>query len=511
MPRLLVTLIVLATATVTAAGCGSDGSSSSSGAAGVAPAGSLMYGEATLRPEGDQKAAIEELLSRFPGEGSAGDRVQRLMEKLFAEAETRLSYREDVEPWLGDEVAFFISRFDAEGEDADAALLVATEDENAAVDAVEKASETRTSDYRGYELHLYHDGEESAAAIDGWLALGTPAAVKAAIDTVEGDDAIEDEDRYRETLEDAPEDRLGFVYVDMPAFLERLQQMPDAAALGPFAQIFAEPILVTADADESGVRFEAAIPKALVAGFPFIGEGSDAAGEVPGDSWVAVAQGDLGQTIDSYLDVIGRMVGGREVLEQQLRDQSGLDLEEDVISWMGDWRLFVRGASFDELNGAMVIETSDEEASGRFIDGLARVWRRNASPGTTDRPFDLPGGGEGVTFRYPSIPQPLHLFQRDGKVVAAFGDAAATDAVDPTEKLADSAPFAEAQEALGGDHPVSFYVAFDRILELAEAEGAAAEEDYREAKPYLEPLGALVGGATEDGDLLRTVFALTVE
>jgi hypothetical protein len=116
-----------------------------------------------------------------------------------------------------------------------------------------------------------------------------------------------------------------------------------------------------------------------------------------------------------------------------------------------------------------------------------------------------------VTFRYPSIQQPLHLFQRDGKVVAAFGDSAAIDAIDPAEKLADAAPFAEAEEALGADHPVSFYVAFDRILELAEAEGAAAEQDYREAKPYLEPLGALVGGATEDGDLLRMVFALTVQ
>jgi hypothetical protein len=512
MPRLLLTLIVLttATATVAAAGCGNDGASSS-GAAAVAPAASVMYGEVTLRPEGEQKAAIEDLVTRFPGEGSAGDRIQRLLEKLFSEAETRLSYKEDVEPWLGDEAAFYISNLRANGEDPDAALLVATEDEGATVDAVEKASDARKTDHNGHDLYVYDGGEESAAVVDGWLALGTPPAVKAALDTAAGGDPIEDHERYRETLEDAPEDRLGFVYVDMPGLLDRLERMPDAVGLGPFRQIFEEPLLVTAGADENGVRFEGVIPASLTAGFPILSEGSGAAGELPGDSWLALAQPDLGQTVESYLDLAGGALGGRDFIEQQLRSATGLDLEEDVISWMGDWSVFVRGTSVDSLNGAMVVETSDEEASGRFIDGLARVGRRSADPGTTIGPLDLPGGGEGVTMRSQDVPQPIHVFQRDGKVVAAYGDAAAQDALDPAETLADSADFTQAEEALGGDYAVSFFLAFEPILALAEAEGAAADEDYQEAKPYLEPLGAVVGGASKDGDKLRTALALTVK
>jgi uncharacterized protein DUF3352 len=511
MPRFLLTLIVLTTATVAAAGCGSDGGSSSSGAASVAPGVSVMYGEVTLRPEGEQKAAIEDLIAKFPGEGSAGDRIQRLMEKLFSEAETRLSYREDVEPWLGDEAAFFISGLPSDGEEPDAALLVGTEDEEATVEAVEKASDARKTEHNGHDLYVYDGGEESAAVVDGWLALGTPPAVKAAIDTAEGGDAIEDDRRYRETVEDAPEDRLGFVYVDMPGLYERLQRMPDAAPLGPFRRIFEDAILVTADADENGVRFEGKLPASLIAGLPIVAEGSGAAGELPGDSWLAMSQADLGQTIDGYLDLGAASIGGRDVIAEQLRSATGLDLEEDVISWMGDWSVFVRGTSVDSLNGAMVIETSDEEASGRFIDGIARVGRRTAGAGTTFGPLDLPGGGEGITMRSQDIPQPIHLFQRDGKVVAAYGDAAAQDALDPAETLADSAAFTQAEEALGGDYTVSFFLAFEPILALAESEGAAADEDYQEAKPYLEPLGAMVGGARKDGDSLRTVFALTVE
>jgi Protein of unknown function (DUF3352) len=510
MPRFLVTLIVLTTATVAAAGCGSDGSSSSSGAASVAPAGSVMYGEVTLRPEGDQKAGIEALVTKFPGEGSAGDRIQQLMETLFAEAETPLSYREDVEPWLGDEAAFFISGLSAGGEEPDAALLVATEDEDATVDAVEKASDARKTEHNGHDLYVYDGGGESAAVMEGWLALGKPRAVKAAIDTAEGGDAIEDDERYSETLDDAPENQLGFVYVDMPGLFERLQQMQGAVPLGPFARIFDDPILVTADANEDGVRFESTIPRSLLAGFPILSEGGGV-GELPGDSWIAIAQPDLGQTIEGYVDVVAETLGGRDLIEEQLRSSTGLDLEEDVLSWMGDWSLFVRGTSVDELNGAMVVETSDEAASGRFIDGIARVLRRSSGSGMTVGPLDLPGGGEGVTMRSQDFQEPIHLFQRDGKVVAAFGDTAASAALDPAETLADSADFTQAEEALGGDYAVSFFLAFEPILALAEAEGAVADEDFQKAKPYLEPLGAVVGGASEDGDKLRGAFALTVK
>jgi hypothetical protein len=511
MRRLLLTVALLSCSVVAAGGCGNEGSSSS-GAASVAPAGSLVYGEATLRPEGDQKAAVEALVNKFPGEGSAGDRIQGLMETLFTEADTSLAYREDVEPWLGDEAAFFVSNLRPGGEDADAALLVATEDEDASMTAVQKAaSDERKAEHSGHDVYLYDDGEEAAAAVDGWLALGTPGAVEAAIDTAEGDDPIEDEDRFKETLEDAPEDRLGFVYVDMPGFYERLRGMPGAAQLGPFRQIFEDPIIVTADAEESGVRFEATIPTKLTQGFPIVSEGTGEAGDLPADSWLALAQPDLGGTIEGYVDLAAGALGGRDVIEEQLRSATGLELEEDVISWMGDWSAFVRGTSVDSLDGAVMIETNDEAASGRFIDAIARLVRQDAPPGTTTGPLDLAGGGEGYTVRGPELPQPVHLFQRDGRVVAAYGDAAANDALDSGETLAGSADYTQAEDALGGDYAVSFFLAFQPILELAESEGASADPDYQEAKPYLEPLGALVGGATEDGDDLRSAFALTVK
>jgi hypothetical protein len=244
--------------------------------------------------------------------------------------------------------------------------------------------------------------------------------------------------------------------------------------------------------------------------FPIVAEGSGAAGELPADSWLAFAQPDLGQTIEGYLDLAGSAVGGRELIEQQLEAATGLDLQADVISWMGDWSAFVRGTSVAGLDGALVIETSDEAASGRFIDAIVRLARQNAEPGLRIVPLQL-GGGEGVTVRSAQLPQPVHLFQADGKVVAAYGDAAARDAVAPDETLADSPAYTQAEEALGEGYAISFFLAIEPILGLAESEGAGADEDFQKVKPYLEPLGALVGGARKDGDKLSTAFGLTVK
>jgi Protein of unknown function (DUF3352) len=510
MPRILLTITALTTAIALAAGCGNDGASSS-GAASLAPAGSLVYGEATLRPEGDQKAAIEALVAKFPGEGSAGDRIKQLMEKAFAESESNLSYADDVEPWLGDEAAFFVSSIEMGGEEPDAAFLVATEDEDATVAAVEKEGDVRKTDHRGRDVYVSSDEEGAAAVVDGWLALGNVGGVRAAIDTAEDGEPIEDDDRFRDTLEDAPEDRLGFMYANMPAVYRQLESTPGAAALGQLRQLFEDPILVTASADEAGVRFEGTVPASLLHAFPIVAEGSGAAGELPADAWVALAQPDLGQTIEGFLDLAASAAGGRDLIEQQLEMSTGLDLQEDVIAWMGDWSAFVRGRSVDQLDGAMVVETEDEAASGRFIDAVARLGRENAEPGTRVGPLQLDGGGEGVTVSGPSLDKPIHLFQRDGKVVGAYGDAAAQDALDPGETLAGSPAFTQAERALGGDYAISFFLAIEPILALADSAGAGSDEDWQEVRPYLEPLGALVGGARKDGDKLRSAFGLTVK
>src|SRR5215203_1969315 len=127
MSRILLIVTALLSAVGLAAGCGNEGSSAS-GPATLAPAGSVVYAEATLDPDEDQQAAIESLIEKFPGQGSAGERIRGLLEKAFSEPEIGLSYADDIEPWLGDRAGFFLSSL-TPGSDGSGAFMVATEDE----------------------------------------------------------------------------------------------------------------------------------------------------------------------------------------------------------------------------------------------------------------------------------------------------------------------------------------------------------------------------------------------
>ena len=94
--------------------------------------------------------------------------------------------------------------------------------------------------------------------------------------------------------------------------------------------------------------------------------------------------------------------------------------------------------------------------------------------------------------------------------MAAYGDAAASDALDPSDRLGDTAEFKQAEEALGGDYDVGLYVAVPPILELVDSTDAGDDAGWLKVKPYLEPLGALVAGARKDGDKLHSALGVSV-
>ena len=177
---------------------------------------------------------------------------------------------------------------------------------------------------------------------------------------------------------------------------------------------------------------------------------------------------------------------------------------------MGDFGVFVRGTSVAELDGALIVETKDEAASGRFISALERLAKSQGQGAVQIGPLDAPGGGKGFTATGPEIPKPIHVFQKGGRVVFAYGDAAASDAVNPANKLGDSADYTAARDSLG-DYDISFFLLTKPILDLVESTGAATDADWQKAKPYLEPLNALVGGTSGDGDSLRSAVKLIVK
>ena len=333
---------------------------------------------------------MDTLVSKFPGQGSAGDRIQELVDKALKDSDSGISYKNDIEPWLGDEAAFFVT-----GKNMDQnALLVAADDEDQARAALEKSAEGKVTKktYKDVEYLMDESDETKTGAVfDGYLVIGTEAGVKAAIDTSKGDSTLSDSDDYTGAIDDLSDDRLGLVFINSP---QLLKDNTNAAAGVPenFKKVFEEPAVVTVDADNDGVAFEGSLPQGTVDTLPFIGQGSELIEDLPADSWLAMAQPDFDKTLDFFVESAAGFAGGRDVVERQFKAATGLDLQKDVLDWMGDFGVFVRGTSVDTVEGALIIETSDEAASARFIDRLEET---RGDPGRQSRRPRRPAGGAG--------------------------------------------------------------------------------------------------------------------
>jgi len=142
---------------------------------------------------------------------------------------------------------------------------------------------------------------------------------------------------------------------------------------------------------------------------------------------------------------------------------------------------------------------------------LGAVARREASgSGTQVGPLSVPGGGTGFTLRDDELPQPVHVFQRGDRVVLAYGNAAAREALKPSSTLGETPDFQSASKSLGSDFAVSTFIAVNPIVALADNLGAASHPDFQRAKPYTEPFGALVGGSKRSGDRLDSRLRITL-
>ena len=85
---------------------------------------------------------------------------------------------------------------------------------------------------------------------------------------------------------------------------------------------------------------------------------------------------------------------------------------------MGDFGLFVRGTSLADLDGGLVVETTDPAATERFLSRLGQLARAQNDSGTTVEPLGA-GWRTGFTVRDDEVPQPIHLFVRGDRFVIA--------------------------------------------------------------------------------------------
>jgi hypothetical protein len=481
----------------------------------LVPADAAVYFNAFLNPSRTQKRALRDLLEKFdkaPTPEEATDALADLINDAIAD--TGLTFEKDIDPWLGRQVAVFATDFSDDSPTA--AALVATEDTDATQQMIHKLDESEGENpegrsYEGVDYDLYPEDENNdrvaSGFIDEFWVIGSEDGFKAVVDA-SGGESLGDSEQYDEATGVLSDDHLALFYLDAQRILEEAsatgEVTPDEiGALEAFPGVdLSEPTAGILYARSDGLVLEVASRNtdensALI-------ENLDESGllpQLPAESWLAIGTAEVGEVASEFLQVVeDQNPGTVENLDSQLAAQTGLRLQEDILSWMGDTGLFVEGTGILELRGGIVIESKNPDRSEATIKTLGDL---AAAQGAPVSPVEIEGLSGFAVSNPPELPQPVNVVAGGDRVVIAYGDSATREAIEASDTLDGSEAFQEAGEALGDDFNPSFYLEVPAVVSLIEGFMPTDDPTYQQdVKPWIDPLTHIVAGSKLEGDTL---------
>jgi hypothetical protein len=511
-----VLLAVLAAVALLLAACGDDGDSAGGGPdpATVAPVDAPIYGSAAAKPEGDVKEGIEGAIGRLTGSDDPGAMIGDAIAAEIDSDATGITFEEDIEPWLGERMGFFLT--EVSEDDGEGALAVASTDTGASEETIAKLAEgeddVREETYEGITYRVDDEGG-AVGIVEDFVVVGTEQGFRDAVDAVNGE-SLADNSEATDALDEAADDTFLEVYADLAGVIEIAQQA-GALSQGDLRSIEEQygtlegPAVAWGEASEEAIAFEGTAPS---------GEGeaqtTDLVSTFPADAWFAFGLAGLGEQIKGALSGLQdsldqlpdelRGSGAEKLpeLDRKFEDTTGLELESD-LGWIGNAGGFVAGTSIFGLGGGLVIETTDEADAERAIERL-----RDAFSDLRELRIQ-PGQGAGFEAQIAGAPFGFEVAVEDGKVVFAGGGTTVEDVLSPSGTLADSDRFETASSQLGDGMDPMLFFDFAPMIELVEGTGQTqGEPEWESARPYLDRLDYIVAGAGDDGERSSGRFVL---
>jgi len=498
--------------TAAAYGCGAGGDANADPAT-VAPRGSTVYLAATVRPDGDQKQAVDRIGRMVFRVSDPGTRIQQLVDRSFKRnRDTRnVSYADDVEPWLGKRAAVVVVRL--AGANRTAAIFAAkdTGEAEELVDRVANEARPRWLErsYRGVDYRFDPSDASGQGVVGDYLVAGDGAAFRAVVDAFKTGQGLTDQATYRGVAA-AARGKLGFGYIDLnrttaglsargalPAGLLRSLTGVTTPARPVTLSLSARPDRVTVEAVVRGAKSTAAA------------DGSTRlVGQLPGDSWLALGLPRVGRSLRRALARAGGGAGGALVrtVRRAVRTRTGLDLDRDLLPALGDTAFFARGSSLLSVGAGLVVATPDPAATRRVLGRLRQfVQREAANRGvrTTDASI---AGAHGFNVTSPQLPGAVDVVIRGDRLVAAYGEAATREALGATDHLAGAPEYRAAQDSLDGVPPAMF-LSFAPVAGLV---GTQTGPGAQRASAYLSALRTLAVGSRAEGDRRTGRIVVTV-
>ncbi len=539
-PRRAGSLAALCCSVLALAGCGS---SSAPGPgpdpAGVVPAGAPLFLGATVRPPDPQKTAA---LAAGRALTHQADPYLRLVAVLQTPGSPALDFSRDLAPWLGRRAGLFFtsaagtgsllplieqgvlgtstgaSSFPFTGAGASGAIVLDTTDEAKArsfLSTQAARAGARAASLDGVSYESVPSGP-AFALVDRFAVIGSEAGVRAVIETAHTGASLSRAPGYAKLLAQAPAEALAHVYVD-PGTSSPAHGSGSALALLAGSRqsnisLVAGPTSLTVYAD-SAASAATGTPGGLLTS---VAEGGRSFATLPGDSWLAVGLGNLGQTLGANVNALreiaqlgtglagaGASTGTLSIgslLEGLLTPLSALaantaQARADFTSWMGSGALFAAGSGLLELKAAVVIESHNPARSRAAVAKLAALITKG---GGATQPVSIPGTDAAVAARLRGLPLALDI--ADGanaaggsSFVLGLGEGSVSAALNPSSTLGASASSTAAAGAIGEGLKPSLLFEPQTLLGLLEGIGLNEDPSVSKLIPYLRAVTTVYG------------------
>ncbi|HEY7951565.1 MAG TPA: DUF3352 domain-containing protein [Solirubrobacteraceae bacterium] len=508
------------------AGCGAS-SSPPLDPASVVPGTAPLYVSAAVQPSGSLKSNTTASTQKLT---HSGEPFSSLL-KLLSPSGRQLNYAHDVKPWLGARAGAFVTSLDAgkatealtsslseaiasasivgaaegvlqqllAGKVSQGAIVLDTTDTgkaNAFLHARAQETGAHAASYRGVSYQV-DTGGYAEGLVGKFAVLGSETALHSVIDTEQAGPAssILHAAPYAKLTLHAEPGALANLYLNTSGLPSLGGLLGNAAQT--YLSLLPTPTSFALDIDtiSSGGGSETGLlPGTAAAQF---------VGQLPGGSWLALGVGDVsatfGQgasTLRTFITPLRKLTIGTYSLEGVFAPlfTKSVDLNKDLLSWMGATGVFASGSGLLNLQAGVVIASKDPARSRAAVGKLAQAYRQ---AGDEVAPTTIPGAEEAVTVKIAGFPVIVAIGAGNGKFAIGLGPASVQEALNPTATLSSSANYQAAATTLGHGLKPSLLIEFPTLVSLIETLGLAQSEGISSALPYLQSLTTLSGGGGE--------------
>jgi hypothetical protein len=547
-------LLVLATTALLPVALSSCGSSAPSGTsaspATVVPGTAPLYIDAVVQPSGNLKTDTLAVGHRLTQRAQPFTGLLKLLQGPSGKTP---NYEHEVKPWLGPEGGVFLSSISTAGaqgassaaqellqqalskalsegltgaENAllgsaglpsllsqsslQGALVLDTTDVDKArafLEAQAHSAGAHTVGYRGVSFEVSPDGI-AEGIVHRFAVIGSEAGLKSVIDTGAGGESLAHASAYAKLLASAEPGRLANAYLDLEALDSSLKAHSSSESLlallrgvlGETGQAYAS-LIPTANSLALDVD---TLPPASGASGSGSGESSPSGAQVlrglPGSAWFAVGIGDLGKTLSgstAALHTIATLASTIKIGSFGIAkvfaplNSPAIDVQRDLLSWMGPTGLYVSGSNVLELQAAVIITSKNPALSRAAVGKLASAYRE---AGAETAPTSIPGTETAVTVKLPDFPLALTLADGQGKFILGLGQASIQEALSPQSTLEGSTLYNSAASALGQGIQPSAAIEFHTLSGLIESLDLSQAPGFSGIASTLGSLDSLAAG-----------------